>query len=283
MDHNLCGFNDVPLPANHFMGLVSFIYSTIGGFKLLTTDVLCEKLSMSPENQSPHKRSSVKVTLIITVLAVAFGVNGGIYNIPVANNLRPFLIEHINESRPMHWLTSGNKSLNAATLFGFVVSSFTAGSAIGTLLSPTLAECLGRRPSLLISATLNIFGSFICFFYLHIFELIFIGRLLIGMSYGLGLPLASAFIVEISPLNRRGQLNGFMQTASGVGDTLGMVVTIPGLLGSVNLSPYALSLTIISSISHFVVMCFAHESPRFLILKRNRLERAIKALKYYQS
>uniref|UniRef100_A0A915JZB6 Major facilitator superfamily (MFS) profile domain-containing protein n=1 Tax=Romanomermis culicivorax TaxID=13658 RepID=A0A915JZB6_ROMCU len=231
------------------------------------------------------KRSPLKLTLTITVLAVAFGTNVGIYNVPVVNNLKQVIVDHINQTRPMKWLFGDIRNasrLNAPNIFALFVGSFTAGSAGGTLLSPALAENFGRKPGLLISAVLNAIGCLMCFFYLHCFELVFIGRLLMGFSLGIGMPMASAFITEISPVNRRGQLNALLQTAFAVGDIIGMVASTPQLLGSLSLSPYALSLTIIFSAIQFVVMCYAYESPRFLILKQNQIDAGIEALKYFQ-
>uniref|UniRef100_A0A915HUY6 Major facilitator superfamily (MFS) profile domain-containing protein n=1 Tax=Romanomermis culicivorax TaxID=13658 RepID=A0A915HUY6_ROMCU len=72
---------------------------------------------------------------------------------------------------------------NAGTL-GCRVTHKSPGSAIGTLLSPALAEHLGRRGGLLASATLNAIGSLMCLFYLYFFELVLIGRLLMGFSLG---------------------------------------------------------------------------------------------------
>uniref|UniRef100_A0A915JZ29 Major facilitator superfamily (MFS) profile domain-containing protein n=1 Tax=Romanomermis culicivorax TaxID=13658 RepID=A0A915JZ29_ROMCU len=151
------------------------------------------------------KKSSMKITLIFTVLAVAFGTNFGIYSTSVVNNLKPPIVEYMNETKPMKWLAGNGTSLNPHKLWSIVVSSFTAG-----------------------------------------------------------------------------QLNALLQTAFGLGDLSGMIISIPELLGTLTLSPYALSLTMIFSIVQFSVMCFAYESPRFLILKRNRLDDGIKAVKYYQ-
>jgi len=80
----------------------------------------------------------------------------------------------------------------------------------------------------------------------------------------------------------RGQLNAVLQSAFGLGDLVGMVLSMRPVLGSVEFSPYVLAFTFFLSSFEFLVLIFAKESPRFLILRRKKLLDGKLALEYYQ-
>src|SRR4051794_38192185 len=94
----------------------------------------------SEENKSQDKENKLKPILILTVLAVALGTNFGIYNSSVVNNLEPSVFDYINQTGEGSWISS-----DITTVWSVVVSMFTAGTALGTLCSPFLAEYFGRK------------------------------------------------------------------------------------------------------------------------------------------
>lgn len=229
------------------------------------------------KHSSTNSQEKMKPVLIITVIAVALGTNFGIYNSSVVNNLEPAVWNYINETQNGMWISS-----DIATVWSVVVSAFTAGTAIGTLCSPFLAEYLGRKRGLIFSAGINVVGSLLCGFYMKVFELALVGRLLQGMSLGTGLPLASAFVTEISPIKYRGVFNALLQTAFGLGDLCGMLFSTSALLGTIELSHFCLAITLIPASFQIIVLIFSYETPRYLVLKQKNVTKGKKALQYYQ-
>src|SRR3569832_426351 len=97
------------------------------------------KQTNSDQRISNGGKSRLSSTLLSTVISVSFGTNFGIYNTSVANNLQPVVVRHINETMSAPWLRD-TVAPTPTLLWSVVVSAFTAGSAIGTLCSPPIAE-----------------------------------------------------------------------------------------------------------------------------------------------
>jgi len=200
------------------------IYKFLG--KFIHVRPAGEKKSSSSTNNSLElttahapEHQNLKVTVVVTVLAVALGTNFGIYNNAVVNNLQSVLELYINTTRPVRWLV-GSKVSNcrfiiilkhskkvefqtSSFVWSIVVALVSLGAALGTILAPLFAECAGRRWSLILSASLSSLGALLCSCFTIRFEMLLIGRFLLGVSFGLGLPLASAFVMEIAPVSKR--------------------------------------------------------------------------------
>jgi len=59
---------------------------------------------------TPPTKERLGFPLLITVLAVAFGTNFGIYNNAVVNNLKPMFIDYMNRTSPVDWLVGPDVS-----------------------------------------------------------------------------------------------------------------------------------------------------------------------------
>ena len=99
-----------------------------------------------------------------------------------------------------------------AAATGFAVASVLLGCAVGAFLAGTLADFMGRRPTMLLNATLFLIiavitgaagsaGVFIA------------GRLLGGLAIGAASVLAPMYISEIAPARLRGRLASLQQLA----------------------------------------------------------------------
>lgn len=224
-----------------------------------------------------NKEEKLKPTLYIAVIAVALGTNFGIYNSSVVNNLEPQIADYLNRTGEGQWISE-----NTSTVWAVLVSAFTVGTAVGTVFAPFMAEFMGRKRGLILSSMFNVAGSIMCYFYLGVFELALIGRLLQGIGLGTGMPLSSAFVTEITPTKYRGKFNALIQSAFGLGDLCGMLFATYPFLGSIDQSNLCLSVTAIPASIQIIVLIFSYDTPRHLILKQRRLTMGKKALEYYQ-
>lgn len=115
------------------------------------------------------------------------------------------------------------------------------------------------------------------------YEMLFIGRFIIGINCGLNTSLVPMFISEIAPLNLRGGLGTVNQLGVTIGLFLSQVLGIEQVLGSDNGWPILLGLAIIPSVLQIVLLPMCPESPRYLLLTKQREEDARNALKRLRS
>jgi sugar porter (SP) family MFS transporter len=87
----------------------------------------------------------------------------------------------------------------------WVVSSVVLGALLGALCSGFLADHLGRRMMLLLSALFFIVGTIVAMMAWQVWALI-AGRLIIGLAIGISSYTTPLFISEMAPANKRGAL-----------------------------------------------------------------------------
>ncbi|KAL6006198.1 hypothetical protein ACLOJK_040244 [Asimina triloba] len=115
---------------------------------------------------------------------------------------------------------------------GLVVSICLGGAFIGCLLSGWIADGIGRRRAFQLSALPMIIGAFlrktcICSAITKSLEGMLLGRLLVGAGMGLGPPVASLYVTEVSPSFVRGTYGSFIQIATCLGLLASLFIGIP--------------------------------------------------------
>ena len=139
-----------------------------------------------------NTRLTIFITLVATIGGFLFGFDSGVINGTVDGLQTAFNSDTVGT--------------------GFNVASMLLGCAVGAFLAGTLADQLGRRGVLLISAlffTASAWGSgisltsleFVCY------------RILGGLAVGAASVLAPAYISEIAPAKYRGRLSSIQQIA----------------------------------------------------------------------
>jgi SP family sugar:H+ symporter-like MFS transporter len=99
-----------------------------------------------------------------------------------------------------------------AAATGFAVASVLLGCAVGAFLAGTLADFMGRRPTMLINAVFFLVSAFITGSAGS--AAVFIaGRLLGGLAIGAASVLAPMYISEVAPARLRGRLASLQQLA----------------------------------------------------------------------
>ena len=95
---------------------------------------------------------------------------------------------------------------------GVVTSIALAGAAGGAAVAGTLADRFGRRPILLVTATIFVCGALVSALAVNL-PMLSAGRLLVGVGIGGASMLTPLYLAEIAPADHRGALVSFNQLA----------------------------------------------------------------------
>jgi len=150
---------------------------------------------------------------------------------------------------------------------GLVVAMSLIGATVITTCSGAISDAVGRRPMLILSASLYFVGSLVMLWSPNVYILL-VARLLDGFGIGLAVTLVPVYISETSPPEIRGLLNTLPQfTGSG-----GMFLSYCMIFGmSLMASPswrVMLGVLGIPSVFYLVFAFFyLPESPRWLVSK----------------
>uniref|UniRef100_T1JM30 Major facilitator superfamily (MFS) profile domain-containing protein n=1 Tax=Strigamia maritima TaxID=126957 RepID=T1JM30_STRMM len=99
------------------------------------------------------------------------------------------------------------------------------------------------------------------------------------MGYSLCTILVPMYISEVAPLNLRGGLGTVNQLAVTIGLLLSQILGLEEILGTEKSWPLLLGLTICPSVLQLALLPFCPESPRFLLITRQREEESRAALR----
>uniref|UniRef100_A0A8C3U3G3 Major facilitator superfamily (MFS) profile domain-containing protein n=1 Tax=Catharus ustulatus TaxID=91951 RepID=A0A8C3U3G3_CATUS len=170
-----------------------------------------------------------------------------------------------------HGLAPGPLTL----LYALTVSIFALGGLVGSLLVGVLVEQYGSRSALLVLLA----GGFMGFSReLGSPEMVIIGRSITGLHSGICLSVVPLYLGEIAPKNLRGFLGLMPSIFICLGVFSAQVLGLPELLGKDRFWPLFLSVVVVpASLQLLLLHCFP-ESPRYLLIERNDVCGATKAL-----
>jgi len=147
------------------------------------------------------------LTSAVVGSAFQFGYNTGVINAP-GKFIRDFLNE-TNFNRYNESMTSSTQN----AIWALTVAIFAVGGCIGGLSNGFFADYFGRKKSLLYNNILAIIAALlmglskVCSSY----EMIIIGRFIIGLNCGLNSGLCPMYITEIAPVAIRGSVGTLFQ------------------------------------------------------------------------
>jgi MFS family permease len=155
-------------------------------------------------------------------------------------------------------------------IFSLAVNAFVIGGMIGGLSGGWLANKVGRKNGLLYSQALSLTGAILsgCSKPAEAYEMIIVGRLLIGIACGLFTGLAPLYITEVAPLSIRGGMGIFNQLAVVSGIFLGQILGLKGVMGSADYWPILVSFTAFPSALQTILLFALPESPRYVFFKK---------------
>ncbi|HET6875971.1 MAG TPA: sugar porter family MFS transporter [Jatrophihabitans sp.] len=162
---------------------------------------------------------------------------------------------------------------------GYMVAGASLGAAAGALLAGPLTDRFGRKSLLVADALIYAIGALLSAFTWHVAVLL-TARTLIGLAIGADSAIATAYISEYAPANRRGSLSMLQQWMITVGILVSYVVALVILkvwptAGDVDWR-WFFGLGAVPAIIGLVLRFEMPESPRWL-LRKGRYEDAQKA------
>ncbi|KAK9268781.1 hypothetical protein L1049_000544 [Liquidambar formosana] len=163
---------------------------------------------MGQESTNPSWTLSLPHILVATITSFLFGYHLGVVNEPL-------------ESISVDLGFSGNTLAE-----GLVVSTCLGGAFVGSLLSGWIADGIGRRRAFQLCALPMIIGASVSATTKNLEGMLF-GRLLVGTGMGLGPPVASLYVAEVSPAFVRGTYGSFIQIATCLGLMAALFIGIP--------------------------------------------------------
>ncbi|KAF3640416.1 putative plastidic glucose transporter 2 [Capsicum annuum] len=213
---------------------------------LLQNDVEQEMTNPSWKFSCPH-------VLVATIVAFLFGYHLGVVNEPL-------------ESISVDLGFSGDMLAE-----GLVVSTCLAAAFAGSLVSGWIADGVGRRRAFQLCSLPMIIGASLCATAQTLAGML-AGRFLVGLGLGVGPPVASLYVAEVSPAHVRGTYGSLIQIATCLGLMAALVIGIP-IKNIVSWWRVCFWVSTIPAAILALAMTFCVESPHWLY-KQGRLAEA---------
>ncbi|XP_075911864.1 solute carrier family 2, facilitated glucose transporter member 11-like [Petromyzon marinus] len=212
------------------------------------------------------------------LLAAAAGIGGGFqlgFNMALINVPTEAVQEFMNAT----WLSRHGEAVSPAgllLLWSLVVAAYTAGGLLGALLAGPLAVRVGRRNGLLASNSFVIAATVAVALSqpTGLFELLMVGRFLLGIDTGVGLSLQPMYVGECALQRQRGTLAMSTVVALTLGLLSAQILGLRQVMGEPHLWPLALSLPALPAALQLLLLPWLPESPRHLLLDRHEPRRA---------
>jgi len=154
---------------------------------------------------------------------------------------------------------------------GLVTSIALAGAAAGSAAGGSLADRIGRRHVIIVTATLFVVGSLLSAFAPSAGWLA-ASRVIVGMATGVASFVAPMYLSEIAPAQIRGRLVALNQVAVTVGILASYLVAYA--FSGAGLWRWMLGIGVVPAIALFIGMWMVPDSPRWLVLQGRDKEAA---------
>lgn len=214
--------------------------------------------------------SLVFAVAIATIGSFQFGYNTGVINAPetIIKDFLNYTLEERSEDLPSEVLLT--------TLWSLCVAIFSVGGMIGSFSVGLFVNRFGRRNSMLLVNLFAITGGCLMGFskIAQSVEMLILGRLIIGIFCGLCTGFVPMYIGEVSPTSLRGAFGTLNQLGIVIGILVAQIFGLDFILGSEDLWPGLLGLTIIPAILQSAALPFCPESPRFLLINKKEEDHA---------
>jgi len=168
----------------------------------------------------------------------------------------------------------------AIYIWSLIVSFFCIGGIIGGSLIGFVSGYFGRKGGLLLNNILMAIGGVLMVSakYASSYEILILGRLVIGINSGLNAGIAPMYLSEIAPTAMRGAVGTVYQLIITISILLAQVMGMRDVLGNDGGWPWLLFLTVIPGVLQLLTLPFCPESPKHLLLDKDDETRAISAL-----
>nr|XP_014335546.1 PREDICTED: solute carrier family 2, facilitated glucose transporter member 11 [Bos mutus] len=206
--------------------------------------------------------------LLLTICAAGIGGTFQFgYNLSIINAPTLYVQEFANET----WRTRTGQSLPdhlVLLLWSLIVSLYPLGGLLGALLAGPLAVTLGRKKSLLVNNVFVLAAAALFGFSRRAgsFEMIMLGRLLVGISAGVGMNIQPMYLGESAPKELRGAVAMTSAIFTALGLVMGQVVGLRELLGGPQAWPLLLASCLVPGVLQLASLPLLPKSPRYLLI-----------------
>ncbi|XP_043976964.1 solute carrier family 2, facilitated glucose transporter member 1 [Gambusia affinis] len=207
--------------------------------------------------------------------SLQFGYNTGVINAP------QMIIENfINETYKERYQEPITKSFLTG-IWSISVSIFSIGGIFGSFSVGFFVNRLGRRNSMLIANILAFIAAALMGFskMAKSWEMLIIGRFVVGLYSGLCTGFVPMYVGEISPTALRGALGTLHQLGIVIGILIAQIFGLDMIMGNAEFWPLLLSFLFIPAVIQCVLLPLCPESPRFLLINKNEESKAKTVLK----
>uniref|UniRef100_A0A3Q1APA5 Major facilitator superfamily (MFS) profile domain-containing protein n=1 Tax=Amphiprion ocellaris TaxID=80972 RepID=A0A3Q1APA5_AMPOC len=207
--------------------------------------------------------------------SLQFGYNTGVINAPqkiIENFINGTWHDRYNEEITKNSLTA---------IWSISVSIFSVGGIFGSFSVGLFVNRLGRRNSMLMANILAFIAAILMGFskMASSWEMLIIGRFVIGLYSGLSTGFVPMYVGEVSPTSLRGALGTLHQLGIVVGILIAQVFGLESIMGNSNLWPLLLGFTFVPAVIQCILLPLCPESPRFLLINKNEENKAKTVLK----
>uniref|UniRef100_A0A667WPT1 Solute carrier family 2, facilitated glucose transporter member 9-like n=1 Tax=Myripristis murdjan TaxID=586833 RepID=A0A667WPT1_9TELE len=204
------------------------------------------------------------------------------YNLSVVNAPAEFIANFTNKT----WLERYGMPIGDETadlLWSVTVSILAIGGLLGAVVVKFLVQILGRRGSLVVNSSFALMAALLLALgeRARSFEMLIIGRLIMGVHSGIALSALPMYLGEISPKSSRGFIGQFHGIMINVGVFTGQVLGLPDLLGQESRWNFLFAFIALPALLQLSVLPFLPESPRYLLMERRDEAAAEKALRRF--
>lgn len=242
------------------------------------------------------RRTGLTSHLVFAISAAALGssfqhgYNTGVVNAPQklveqfirdAHNERFQDLSFTNNSTNSSSFDINNTSETTVNLiYSIVVSIFCVGGMIGALLTGYVAEKFGRKGGLLWNNVIVILAAGLMGFskMCRSYEMLIMGRFLIGFNAGLNAGLAPLYLTEISPTHLRGAIGTIYQLVITISILTSNILGMPEILGTADKWPILFAATVVPSIFMLITLPLCPESPKHILINQGKDVSAQRAL-----
>ncbi|KAM3622429.1 uncharacterized protein V6R79_024971 [Siganus canaliculatus] len=191
------------------------------------------------------------------------------YNLSVVNAPASYIRTFYNKT----WVERYEKPIAADTLtllWSITVSIFAIGGLLGALSVSVIIRVLGRKGTLLLNNGFAIIAALLLSLgeRAKSFEMLIIGRLIIGVDSGIALSVLPMYLGEITPRHVRGSIGQFNSILICLGVFMGQVLGLPELLGQESRWNYLFAFLALPAVLQLCVLPFLPESPRYLLMEK---------------
>ncbi|ROK76644.1 Solute carrier family 2, facilitated glucose transporter member 11 [Anabarilius grahami] len=227
------------------------------------------------------RRGGCTRTLALTVCSAAIGGTFQYgYNISIINAPTSYVQKFINETCMKRWGTVLEPS-QVTLIWTFIVSTYSLGGLLGSLLAGPMSIKFGRKGALLLNNVFLFLSAVLALSSRSAgsFEMIILARLFVGVNAGVSMNVQPMYFGESAPKNMRGAVAFSSAVFTALGILMGQITGLTEVLGSESLWPYLLASNALPGLVQLITLPWFPESPRYLLIDRGDREACSQALK----